>query len=213
MLRLARSALFVCAALAVCAAEARAESIGPDCGTCQGSIYTLENLGVVGDIFADGNLFDTYRFKLTIDTTGYNGGGVRIDEVAIKVASSADKAKLVDAPGGAALWTLVPGGLNASGCSGSGSGFECADWVVGSATAAVVPGKVWSWTFDVDVSSPLLSFNGPDAPSIKVRYVDNNNNKIGALVSETIRVPEPCTLALLGIGAPLAAIRRRRAQR
>src|SRR4051812_28815578 len=118
MFKFARVAFFVATVLVVGATHARAASIGPNCGTCQGSIYTLENLGIVGDIYgADGNAFDTYQFKLTIDATHYNGGGAAIDEVAVKVASSANMATIVYAPGGASLWQVVPGGLNADGCS------------------------------------------------------------------------------------------------
>jgi hypothetical protein len=215
MFKLVRGGFFVAAVLVVCTTHARAESIGPNCGTCQGSIYTLENLGMVGDIYAaDGNLFDTYQFRLTIDATDYNGNEGKIayiDEVAVKVASSANKATIIDAPGGASSWAVVPGGLNADGCSGSGSGFECADWKLTTLSAAVVPGTIWSWTFNIDVSSPLFGFTSTNPellPSIKVRYVDASGTKVGALVSE--KVPEPTTLGLMAVGLSLAALRRRR---
>ena len=79
---------------------------------------------------------------------------------------------------------------------------------------ATLPGPTLTWVFDIDISGPLFSFESLDpgaAPSIKVRYVDKYDNKVGDLVSEN--VPEPGTLALLGLGASLAAIRRRRGQR
>jgi hypothetical protein len=44
-----------------------------------------------------------------------------------------------------------------------------------------------------------------------VRYVDANGYKVGALVSET--VPEPATLALLGVGGAVTVVGRRRTQR
>jgi hypothetical protein len=109
---------------------------------------------------------------------------------------------------------LKSGGVNANGCSGSGSGFECSDWI-GTGRAYTIPGATLTWQFYVDISSPLLSFDSFDAPSIKARYVNvdanGNDYKVGDLVSE--KVPEPGTLALLGLGASLAAIRRRRDQR
>jgi hypothetical protein len=210
-----RFALLSCAVVVLSAATARADSIGPTCATCQGSIYTLDNLGLVTDLYPSDNSFDTYRIMLTIDTSGYTGGGVRIDEVAVKVSSAVSAAKLIDAPGGASVWQLVPGGLNASGCSGSGSGFECSDWIVGSAGGAIIPGPLLRWVFDVDVSGGLLA--GTNQASIKARYVDSNNVKVGALVSEdialgppTTTVPEPGTLALLGMGVALAFAGRRR---
>jgi PEP-CTERM motif len=217
VIKLLRATVFVCAAVVVCANEARADSmtIGPTCATCQGSTYTLDILGLAPlDLYAADGTNDTYRVALTINTDDYSGTGVRIDEVAVKIAASVDKTSLVSAPGDVSYWALVPGGLNADGCSGKGSGFVCSDWIVGSAGGAVLANaSSFTWVFDIDISSPLFGFTitNPDLPSIKARYVDDAGNKVGALVSET--VPEPGTLALLGIGASLAAIRRRRAQR
>jgi hypothetical protein len=174
-------------------------------------VYTLELLGPSPvDLYTADNSFDTWRIALTIDTTDYTGTGVRIDEVAVKVSSTVNTAKLVDAPGGVGLWQLVPGGLNANGCSGSGSGFECSDWIVGSLGGAVIPGPLLTWVFDIDVSSPLLT--GLNEASIKARYVNDANVKVGALVSENITlttVPEPGTLTLLGLGAVAMVARRR----
>jgi hypothetical protein len=66
--------------------------------------------------------------------------------------------------------------------------------------------------FDVDVASPLLTGDG--AATIKARYVNASDAKVGALVSEDITltpVPEPGTLSLLGLGVSAAMLRRRRA--
>jgi hypothetical protein len=213
MIRFTKIAFFVVAIAAVTASTASADTIGPSCGTCQGSTYTLTNLGLASlDLDPADGSFDTYRIALTINTSGYTGGGTDIDEVAIKVASSVDKAVLESAPGAVSDWTLQAGGLNANGCTGSGSGFECSDWIVGSPTGAVVNGSLLTWIFDVDVASPLLT--GDDAASIKARYVDGSGNKVGALVSEGITltpVPEPGTLSLLGIGFGAVILRKRRA--
>lgn len=196
---------------------AKADTIGPNCGTCQGGIYTLTNLGLAPlDLDTADGSFDTYRIALTIDTSGYTGGGTQIDEVAIKVSSSIDDAALVSAPGSASDWMLKSGGLNASGCSGSGSGFQCSDWILNSTTANQV-GGVLTWVFDIDVASALLT--GTDAAAIKVAYTDSQNNKVGSLVSENITlgqptpttpVPEPGTLSLLALGAGFVWVRRPR---
>ncbi|HEU4939674.1 MAG TPA: PEP-CTERM sorting domain-containing protein [Vicinamibacterales bacterium] len=190
------------------ATQAKAESIGPDCNTCQGSIYSLDFTKVDGT-------FDTYLATLTIDTSGYTGDGVRIDEVAVKISSGVDDAELTTAPGGVQYWKLVSGGVSAGGCSGSGSGFECSDWKLSSPGGAFIPSNgPLVWQFTINISGPVFDFasTNPDLlPSIKVRYVDENGNKVGDLVSE--KVPEPTTLTLLGVGMSLAAIRRRRAQR
>ncbi len=202
------------------AARAGAGTIGPTCGTCQGSTYTLTNLGLAPtDLDSKDGTFDTWQIALTIDTSGYTGTGIQIDEVAIKIASSTNDAVLVSAPGGTADWTLVTGGLNANGCSGKGSGFDCADVVGNNLGAPVKTGTLLTWVFDIDISSALLT--GLDAASIKVRYVDASGNKVGALVSEDITlskpspvgplsppspVPEPGTLGLLALaGLAVAA--------
>jgi hypothetical protein len=157
---------------------------------------------------------------LTIDTTNYNGGGKYIDEVAVKISSSVNAVELHSAPNAAgttttsnvgSIWTVVNGGINADGCTGSGSGFECTNWT-GSGRSYALPGATLTWQFYIDISGPLFSFDSlVNEPTIKARYVAaDGTTKVGALVSEN--VPEPGTLALLGVGLSLAAIRRRRMQ-
>ena len=172
--------------------HADATSIGPDCPTCQGSIYTLTNLGLFGTSGDN----DTYHFSLTIDTTGYNGSGAFIDSVALKVSSSiVGTPSLFLAPGGVAAWTVETGGLNGNGCSGAGSGFVCA---TDGQTAPVVPSALYEWIFELLIPHDTLMA----IASIKVRYVDANGNKVGALVSENINLPDgdPGTFELLAFG-------------
>jgi len=206
-----RSFVFVvpvlAAAMAIAAVPASADSIGPDCGTCQGSIYTLTYSG--SPISTSGSS-STYRITLTIDTSGYSGPGVRLDTVAIKATSSLSSETLFDAPGGAAAWFSWRGGLTANGCSGSGSGFDCA--AAKSSGVGVPSGTPYAWTFDLTMPNGTL-FTGAMQSSIKVRYVDSGGVKAGDLVSENITlqvIPEPASLALLGSGLLLVAIGRRR---
>lgn len=210
MSKIFKAAFLACAGLILGTTAAYADSIGPDCGSCQGSIYTLDFVPALSDLKPSDGKFDTWLVTLTIDTTGYTGGGTHIDEVAVKISSGVDQATLISAPDGLSNWTLIPGGISASGCNGSGSGFECADWV-GTGFASVIPGATLQWVFQIDISGPVFSFDGStELPSIKARYVDDSGNKVGALVSE--KVPEPGTLALLGAGMAVAAVRRRRAR-
>jgi hypothetical protein len=102
------------------------------------------------------------------------------------------------------------GGLNASGCSGAGSGFLCLDYVRTGALAA--PGLpvngIYRWTFEVPIEIGGLFIQSQSLrteASIKARYVSASGDKIGALVSEDIRLtpktlaatPEPVSVILL----------------
>jgi PEP-CTERM motif len=181
-----------CITLGLMGSPAFADSIGPNCNTCQGSIYTLTYTSLGSDMF---------QVTYTIDTSGYNGGGTLLDDVAFKVsASDPTSVSLLSAPNGAANWTLVPGGIDAGGCNGKGSGFVCA--AANALTfAATVPDGTYAWVFDLTTTG---LFTGMDEASIKARYTDSSGNKVGGLVSEDITlqpaVPEPASMLLLGSG-------------
>ena len=187
---------------------------------------TVWSLSYSGSALPDADpLHQTYRITLAVDTNGYNSTGLYLDQVALKVSSSVFAVSLFDAPSGASSWTLVNGGINASGCSGSGSGFECVNSQAvlnGGKGVAINAGNGvgidYSWVFDITMKNDAL-FTGADGPSIKARFVKANGAKAGALVSEpgtltivTTPIPEPETYAMLlaGLGLLGFAARRRK---
>ena len=196
----------------ILAAPASATPIGPSCGSCFGNIYNLTYNTVPVSSTATTT---TWQVTLTVNSTGYTSPtsttGDWIDAVAVKVSSMLTSATLVSAPGGTGLWTTTLGGLNSSGCNGSGSGFDCVQIASGGSTT--VPGGTFTWVFNLEVpnSNPIsLSVNGS---SIKVGFVRGSGKKAGSsagITSEDITlsgspppnnpVPEPSSLALLGTG-------------
>jgi hypothetical protein len=179
--------------------RAHADPIGPDCGTCQGAIYTLLYNPVPVSSDADSSVFG---IVLLIDTTGYTGGGASIGNVAVKVAPNIDAVSVFDAPGGAADWDSELSGLNANGCgAGGSSGFACATSLDDSNATLPFAGT-YQWIFAVDVPNGTLFTDALEA-SIKVRYLDGDGDKIGDLVSENITlqpIPEAGTAMLLTVG-------------
>jgi len=170
-------ALVFAMALLVFSSPAKADTIGPDCESCNGATYTLS---YDGD--ASGT---TLLITLTIDTSlgGFDLPGSRIDQVAIKVSTDLSSVSVVDGPGGAGNWSASPdSGIDANGCSGSGAGFICADSVTPVAT-----GGVLTWVFQVTNTSAGSFFLADFGSHVKARYIDVNGDKVGSLVSEVYK--------------------------
>jgi hypothetical protein len=155
----------------------------------------------------------TYDITYTIDTTHYNGGGAYLDSASVKVVSQFPLAVALDAaPGGTSNWAVADGGINAGGCNGTGGGFTCASATASSGVGAFdAVGGTLVWVFDLTIPTGDLITSAFGA-TIKARYVDSSDNKVGALVSEDITlgpgtppppppsVPEPMSLLLFGSG-------------
>jgi hypothetical protein len=101
-------------------------------------------------------------------------------------------------------WTSVAGGLDASGCNGSGDGWFCVD-----GHAAVSDNMTFNFSY-----TGTLTLDGLDdaVPHLKVQFVNDAGEKVGSLYSDAVPVPEPTTYALMlaGLGAVGFMARRRR---
>jgi len=158
----------------------------------------------------------TDRFTLTI--TGINGAldteGGRSGVNAIALTKPADfaTAAMITPPSG---YTFVNGGLNSSGCDGSGN-FFCFDNTAIPPIPTTAFAANSSLTFVFDVTTATGAFAGY-APDLKIDWVGSQNNydlvsQPIAIETHTDPIPEPASLVMLGsmLLAGSVAIRRRR---
>ena len=174
----------------------QAGSIGPNCSSCYGSIYTLSYLGLQASTATT----ETHRISLTVDAAGFEerpaNSNQYISAVALKVSNSVLSGSLLSAPGGIGAWELRLGGLNANNCSGAGSGFVCAQDGYPNAAQTNVANPVYSWVFQITTPKGDL-FTSTNEASIKANYDPMG----GTVTSENItlggQVPEPATVSLV----------------
>lgn len=173
-----------------------------NCATCQGSIYTVDTA-----LFSSTATTQTFKVAVTIDSSLFNPGGnlsspYYIADVAVQIASIVLPGGTVLLPGGS-LIAASPGGLSSAGCNGSGAGWVCAN---SGPLASNQTGGTLNWLFTLTIPTGSLL----DVGSLKVEYVNGQNQKVGSLLSERFTVSEPATMSLLASGLLLVGFGRLR---
>lgn len=164
--------------------------------TSDGVTWTLN-----GDTVAASN-GGTGSFTLDVDATGWDlGGTAYLTDFSIKNFKSATTGSNLSVTSG--IWdsSFVNEGLNSMGCKSNGPTPDalCTS-NSGAVTSGPSTGSMFSFTFDLALAGAF-----PDTVHLKVRWADSTDKKVGDLISQDFNgdvpdVPEPGTLALVGLG-------------
>ena len=203
-----------------------------------GLTFTIENLGAVADLHADGSN-DTYEILLTLTTsTVYADTGAADLLAAFSIdfgTSALDAAALVSTPSGFSwspvlLSNKVPGG--SAKCNGNEDGSLCVEETPSaSGNLALDADAVYGWLFHIDVGATGFGDTTSLVAGIATLkptgqgYAFQGSSVVSGLtgslalppldddeepVPTTIPAPEPGSLMLLGSGLVFAASRMRR---
>jgi hypothetical protein len=158
--------------------QADAATILPNCATC-GNHNTAWDLTLA--LIDDAN--NTYQLTVTA-TYGNPADFVFVNAIAFKIdafTGEYDTTPTVQGPAESG-WTVVSGGISAGGCSGSGSGFYCANSTGSGATRT---GSTDTWTFQLNVDNSLPNLSTYTG-SFKAHFTNADDGKVGSLLSEDV---------------------------
>jgi hypothetical protein len=181
-----------------------ADTIGPNCSTCGGVVYTL----TYAPGGAPSNGTQWYDFTVKVDATGINVATAQVlTALALKAPAGTSGVQLISAPASGG-WTLTSGGTNSGGCMyNTTNGFDCAQATAtstGTGSGFGVPtGANDIYTFVFGFLLPAGT-GGPISSDIKAVY-DTTSGTFGGLQMSpgevmASPVPEPGTLGLLASG-------------
>jgi len=178
----------------------------PTVSDCDGNLYAI---WVVSQTATSYDL--EVQIKVTNSYTGSTTDSINALAIIPDNNGSFTNASLIAHPPG--TWTLMNGGLNDSGCDGTGTPFICAQ-ATGNGAPLFVSGvaQTLSWEFLITGTLPVSG----DTTELKYHYVDTNGAKVGSLGSFAVgiqcidascggggggqAVPEPLSFLLAGTG-------------
>lgn len=120
---------------------------------------------------------------LEIDAARHSGDWTRaamLGALSLKDVGSFGSVSVTAAPAGAEAWKLGSKELNAKGCAGGGASRSGAALCLSGAPVALTDNMVFTFAFTG--GAPDL-----DEPHLKVSFLDASKNKVGDLLSQTIK--------------------------